>query len=207
MRRKGSDRRRPLPVIALTTPDPTVPADDTTALIQRWQNGDAAAFDQLLSLIYADLRAIARRQLRGERATTLQPTALVNDVLLRMIERGAAPITDGTHFFKVAARAMRHFLVDRARRASTEKHGGQLERLELLEVMELPMSADTDVQRLDAALVDLEAIEPALARIVELRYFVGLTVREVAGVLGVDESTVYRDWALARVWLREHLAT
>ncbi|HUD41918.1 MAG TPA: ECF-type sigma factor [Dokdonella sp.] len=182
-------------------------ADDTTALIQRWQNGDAAAFDQLLSLIYADLRAIARRQLRGERATTLQPTALVNDVLLRMIERGAAPISDGTHFFKVAARAMRHFLVDRARRASTEKHGGQLERLELLEVMELPMSADTDVQRLDAALVDLEAIEPALARIVELRYFVGLTVREVAGVLGVDESTVYRDWALARVWLRDHLAT
>lgn len=179
--------------------------NEITTLIRRWQAGDAAALDRLLAEVYADLRIMARRQLHGERASTLQPTALVHDVLLRLMERDAPPIGDSVHFFKMAARMMRNLLVDRARRARADKHGGQLDRLDILDIMQLPMSADTDIERLDASLADLEAIEPTLARIVELRYFVGLKVREVAGLLGIDESTVYRDWALARVWLREHM--
>jgi RNA polymerase sigma factor (TIGR02999 family) len=180
-------------------------ANEITTLIRRWQTGEAAALDRLLAEVYADLRTMARRQLHGERASTLQPTALVHDVLLRLMERDAPPISDSVHFFKMAARMMRNLLVDRARRARADKHGGELDRLDILDIMQLPMSADTDIERLDASLADLEAIEPTLARIVELRYFVGLKVREVAGLLGIDESTVYRDWALARVWLREHM--
>lgn len=178
---------------------------EITTLIRGWQSGDLLAFDQLLPRVYADLRVMARRQLQGERASTLQPTALVHDVLLRLMEHEAPFIADSSHFFRMAARIMRNLLVDRARRARANKHGGQLVRLDLLEAMALPIPADTDIEQLDAALEDLESIEPALAHIVELRYFVGLTVREVAQLLEIDESTVYRDWALARVWLREQM--
>jgi RNA polymerase sigma factor (TIGR02999 family) len=188
-----------------SSPAVDVAENEITTLIRRWQAGDSAALDRLLAEVYADLRTMARRQLHGERASTLQPTALVHDVLLRLMERDAPPISDSAHFFKMAARMMRNLLVDRARRARADKHGGELDRLDILDIMQLPMSADTDIERLDASLADLEAIEPTLARIVELRYFVGLKVREVAGLLGIDESTVYRDWALARVWLREHM--
>ena len=182
-------------------------ADDITQLIQRWQSGDAAALDRLLPQVYADLRAMAARRLSVETPMTWQPTALVHDVLLRLLATDTLHIQDRAHLFRVAARVMRNLLIDRARQARTERHGGDRERIDLLDAAQLPIPQDTDLERLDEALDDLESVEPRLARIVELRYFIGLTVQEVAGVLAVDERTVYREWALARVWLREQIET
>ncbi|MBO9663306.1 ECF-type sigma factor [Dokdonella sp.] len=183
----------------------SMPDDSITLLLHRWRSGDVEALDHLLPKVYADLRALARSQLRGNRGSTLQPTALVHDMLLRFMQGSKVSLNDSAHFFKAAARTMRNLLADRARRAQTDKHGGGYQRTDLLDVLQLPVPAETDLELLDAALTDLETIKPDLARIVELRYFVGLKVHEVAALLGVDESTVYRDWAFARAWLRERM--
>lgn len=181
-------------------------ATDAQTLIQRWRHGDAAALDSLLPLIYADLRAIAARELRGHRGhDTLQPTALVNDVFVRLLGQDGVAFENSAHLLNAAARIMRQILVDRARKAASEKHGGAWRRDEFTEALQLPIPEQTRLPDLDAALAALEQLDARMAQVVELRYFVGLSVPEVARVLGLDERTVYRDWAAARAWLRDRL--
>lgn len=187
--------------------DPTDATQQVTRLVQRWSEGDASALERLLPMVYADLRAIARRELHGHRGhDTLQPTALVNDVLLKLIDRERPQALLGrTHLFHTAARMMRQMLVDRARSAASDKHGGGLLRDDFTRALELPIPEDTRLPELDKALDALARLDERMARVVELRCFVGLSVAEVANVLELDERTVYRDWASARAWLRERL--
>lgn len=184
------------------------PATDPHPLIQRWRHGDPAALESLLPLIYADLRAIAARELRGHRGhDTLQPTALVNDVFVRLLGQESVAFENATHLFNAAAKIMRQILVDRARKAASEKHGGAWRRDDFTEALQLPIPQETYLPDLDAALVALEQLDARMAKVVELRYFVGLSVPEVARLLELDERTVYRDWAAARAWLRDRLET
>lgn len=184
-------------------------ASEVTHLVQRWSAGDKAALDALLPQVYADLRAIARRELRDNFGhQTLQPTALVNDVLLKLIareERGA--LNDRGHFFALAARMMRQLLIDRARRRQTDKHGGAWQREDdFARALDVPAPEAEALPELDEALKELAQIHPRLAQVVELRYFLGLTVEQVATLRKVDQRSIYRDWALARAWLHERLA-
>ena len=181
---------------------------EVTQLLADWRNGDSGALNRLIPRVYADLRAMASRRLAEHRGhDTLQPTALVHDMLLRLLGSDAREITDRRHFFNYAGRMMRQLLVDRARSAASEKHGGGLRREPLNDAIPLPLPDDLDLQQLDQALDALEALDPRMARMVELRWFVGLSVNEVARALEIDERTVYRDWSMAKAWLRERIAT
>ena len=182
--------------------------DDITQLVQRWSAGDTAALDALVPQVYADLRAIARRELHGHRGhQTLQPTALVNDVLLKLIDRDAPQaLHSRAHLYNTAARMMRQLLVDRARSAAADRHGGGWLRDDFTRALELPIPEQTRLPELDAALDELAKLEPRMAQVVELRYFIGLSVAEVAAMLELEERTVYRDWAAARAWLKDRLA-
>jgi RNA polymerase sigma factor (TIGR02999 family) len=181
-------------------------ADDATALVRRWSAGDAHALETLLPLVYADLRAMARRELHGHRGhDTLQPTALVNDVMLKLLGGESPRLESRAHLFNTAARIMRQLLVDRARRQATDKHGGRWRRDDFAAALDLPIPEDTRLPELDEALAELARIDPRMAQVVELRYFTGLGVAEVAALLEVDERTIYRDWAAARAWLRDRL--
>jgi len=180
---------------------------EVTELVQRWREGDGDALSSLLPLVYADLRRIAAQQLRSNVGhDTLQPTALVNDLFVRLLGAQRIDITDRKHFFTTAAKLMRQVLVDRARARSRDKRGGDWQRVDLVEASALPIDADTDLPALDDALRKLAQLDPRVAEVVELRCFGGLEVSEVAALLGLDERTVYRDWALARSWLRQQLA-
>lgn len=180
---------------------------EVTRLLRQWQSGDEASLDALLPHVYAELRRLAAHALRGQQGhDTLQPTALVNDVFVRLLGAARLNITNRKHLFTTAAKLMRQVLVDRARAQSREKRGGgQWQRADLVEAVGLPIKEDTSLPALDEALRALEALDPRMAQIVELRYFTGLEVSEVAQLLGVDERTVYRDWAMARAWLRERI--
>lgn len=183
-------------------------APDPHTLIQRWRHGDPGALESLLPLIYADLRAIAARELREHRGhDTLQPTALVNDVFVRLLGQESVAFDNPAHLFNTAARIMRQILVDRARKAASEKHGGAWRRDDFTEALQLPIPQETYLPDLDAALSALERLDARMSKVVELRYFAGLSVPEVARVLELDERTVYRDWAAARAWLRDRLET
>lgn len=190
------------------TDDPPTGADaEATVLLQRWGAGDAQALESLIPLVYADLRGIARRELHGHRGhDTLQPTALVNDVFLRLLgSETPQRLTSRVHLFNTAARIMRQLLVDRARRAASEKHGGAWKRDDFTRALDLPIPEQTLLPELDAALDELARLDERMAKVVELRYFTGLSVAEVARLMDVDERTVYRDWAAARAWLRDRL--
>ena len=180
---------------------------EATVLVQRWSAGDGKALEQLLPLVYADLRAMARRELHGHRGhETLQPTALVNDVFVRLLGSEQAQLQSRAHLFNAAARIMRQLLVDRARKAASEKHGGLWRRDDFTQALNLPIPDETHLPELDAALSELAKIDERMAKVVELRYFVGLSVAEVAQLLEVEERTIYRDWAAARAWLRDRLS-
>jgi RNA polymerase sigma factor (TIGR02999 family) len=182
-------------------------AGEVTALVQRWGAGDGDALAALLPLVYADLRRLAAQQLRANVGhDTLQPTALVNDVFVRLLGASRIDIGDRKHFFTTAAKLMRQVLVDRARAKARDKRGGDWQRVELVEAAALPIEADTDLPALDEALRRLAVLDPRVAEVVELRCFGGLEASEVAILLGLDERTVYRDWAMARAWLRQQLA-
>jgi RNA polymerase sigma factor (TIGR02999 family) len=180
---------------------------EVTGLLRRWQDGDAAALDTLLPLVYDELRRIAAHELRSNRGhETLQPTALINDVFVRLLGAVQLDIANRKHLYTTAAKLMRQVLIDRARAQLRDKRGGgQWQRAEFIEAMALPIEQGTDLPALDQALTALAALDARMAQIVELRYFVGLEVGEVAVLLGVDERTVYRDWAMARAWLRQQL--
>jgi RNA polymerase sigma factor (TIGR02999 family) len=177
-----------------------------TRLLHQWGDGDPQALDRLLPLVYADLRRMAGNLLHATPGhATLQTTALVHDVLLRLLGRAPAEFENSAHLLNASARMMRQTLVDRARKAMSEKRGGRWMRDDFTEALELPIPDGTDLAELDTALNDLESVHERMAKVVELRYFVGLEVTEVAATLGITERTARRDWVAAREWLRDRL--
>ena len=179
---------------------------DLTALLLDWSRGDRAALDQLLPLVYAELRRMAARQLRGERVGhTLQPTALVHEVYLRIVDQRQVDWQNRAHFFGVAAQVMRRILVDHARRRKAGKRGEGAPCVSIDDAQEIPASNAMPILSLDHALDRLQKIDPELARVVELRAFGGLTIEEAAYVLEVSPSTAKRDWRTAKAWLSREL--
>ena len=180
-----------------------------TGWLADWRHGDERARDRLFEVVQPHLREIASRFLRHERRDhTLEPNALVNELCVRLI--GAEPITyqDRTHFFAIAAQTMRRILIDHARARVAEKRGGAQQRVSLSAVDNWsPVAQNEDLLALDAALTKLAAIDPRAARVVELRFFGGLTEDEIAEVVGVSVITVKRDWKAARAWLVGRLTT
>lgn len=181
--------------------------DSLTDLLQRWKDGDSQAFDRLLPLVYADLRRIAAAQLRRhDNHATLQTTALVHDVLLRLLDRPPSSFENTTHLLNAVARMMRQQLINRARHAATDKRGGGWLRDDFAAALDLPIPDNTDLLDLDEALSELEAFDDRLWRVVELRYFIGLELAEIAAALDVSDRTIRRDWIVAQAWLRSRLA-
>lgn len=180
---------------------------DVTGLLRRWQEGDQDSLDALLPHVYAELRRIAVHELRSNHGhETLQPTALINDVFVRMLGAQSLDIGNRKHLFTTAAKIMRQVLIDRARAQNREKRGGgHWQRVDFIETMALPIEQNTDLPALDQALNALAELSPRMAQIVELRYFTGVEVSDVARLLELEERTVYRDWAMARAWLRQRL--
>ena len=176
---------------------------DVTALLGDWSRGSPAALNQLLPVIYAELRGVAARQLRKERAGhTLQPTALVHEVYVRLVDQRHVDWQSRAHFFGVAAQVMRRILVDHARRRGASKRGDGVRCVSIDDAKNVAASNGMPVLGLDRALDRLEQVDSALARIVELRAFGGLTIDEAAHVLSVSPSTAKRDWRTAKAWLR-----
>ena len=182
--------------------------EGVTLLLVKWGEGDRAALDQLVPLVQAELRQLARSYLRRERADhTLQPTALVNEAYLRLVDQRGLRWQNRAHFFGIAARLMRQILVDHARARDAEKRGGaDLERLSLTQAERVAGREDVDVLALNEALERLAEFDPQQARVVELKFFAGLTIEETGEVLNVSHATVERDWKLARAWLRRELS-
>jgi len=180
-------------------------ARTVTALLRDWRDGDPAAADELLPLIYAELHRLAARHLRGERpGHTLRPTDLVSEAYLRLSGGAQPEWNDRVHFFAIAARTMRQILVDHARRRRADKRGGG-ERPITLDEAVADAGRPGDLLALDEALVELARFDERKARVIELHYFGGLTQDEVAEVLGVHVNTVARDLRLAEAWIHRHL--
>jgi RNA polymerase sigma factor (TIGR02999 family) len=182
---------------------------DVTALLGDWSRGNRTALDQLLPLVYAELRRVAARQLRNERADhTLQPTALVHEAYMRLVDQRQVDWQNRAHFFGVSAQVMRRILVDHARRHGAGKRGDGVRCVSIDDAQDVAAaSQDIPVLALDHALDRLEKIDAELAKIVELRAFGGLTIEEAAHVLSVSPSTVKRDWRTAKAWLIRELAS
>ena len=181
-------------------------AKEITRLLEEVGRGERSALDELWPVVYDELRRLARSLLRGERADhTLQPTALVHEAWVRLI--GSEPVTweNRRQFFGVAASAMRRVLVDHARRRLADKRGGGAVKLSLSHADRVAAGTDPDVLALDDALNRLSQIDPDKSRLVELRFFAGLTVEETARVLGQSMRTVERDWTFAKTWLAREL--
>jgi len=183
-----------------------VPANsggEVTRLLQDWQHGRSGALDELLPIIYGDLRLIAVAYLRQERPNhTLQATALVNEAYLRLQKRYEIPFTSRTHFLAAAAKAMRNILVDHARRLAAGKRIGAADKVTLIDLPGQDVAREVDILSLDQALLRLAEVSERQAQVVELRFFAGLPEPEVAEVLGVSLPTVQRDWKVARMALR-----
>lgn len=177
-----------------------------TELLVRWQSGDVEALNLLIPHVFGDLRRLARHHLSRERGEhTLQSTALVNEVYLRLLGQGLT-VENRTHFFAVSSHLMRQILVDYARRHRAAKRGEGFERVTLSEAEELlPNAKNLDLLALDDALNELGRADPQLIKIVELRFFGGLSIEESAVALGISQSTVKREWATARAWLHREL--
>ena len=179
---------------------------EVTLLLRNWRQGDHSALDKLIPVVYDELRRIAHHYMARERAGhTLQTTALVNEAYLRLIDADGVEWKDRAHFFAVSANVMRRVLVEIARSRGSRKRGGDACQVELEEAVIPPKSRDTDLVALDDALNALAAIDPREARVVELRFFGGLSVEETAEALGVSEKTVMREWSLAKIWLLREL--
>jgi RNA polymerase sigma-70 factor, ECF subfamily len=184
----------------------TVPSD-VTRLLRAWSDGDQGALEQLMPLVYAELRRIARRYLRHEDSDhTLQTSALINEAYLRLVDAQAVRWQNRAHFFAVSAQAMRHILVDFARSRQNLKRGRGVRPISLDEAMIAEPERSADLCALDEALTRLAALNPRQSRVVELRYFGGLTEEEVGEVLRISPRTVRSDWRLARAWLFRELS-
>ncbi len=176
---------------------------EITQLLNAWRAGDGTALDRLMPLVYDELKRLAARHLRQERpGNTLQSTALVHEAYLRMVRGPAVDWENRAHFYGIAARLIRQILVDQARRHGRDKRGGGGLTLSLDEAMAAPgTSHDIDLERLEDALEALARVDEQQGRIVELRFFTGLTIEETAEVLAISPRTVKRDWTVARAWL------
>lgn len=181
-------------------------AHDITGLLMAWRAGDAGAVDRLFSLVYDELRAIAHRQLGGERpGHTLGTTSLVHEAYLKLVDQTRAQLTDRAHFFAVAARAMRRILVDYARRHRALKRGGAAAHISLSDAPLIAAQRADTLVALDEALSRLADVDERLPRVIECRFFGGLTEEETAEALGVTARTVRRDWVKAKGWLSRAL--
>ena len=182
------------------------PSSEVTELLVRWRSGDREALDALLPLVYDELRRIARHYLQGERSGhTLQSTALVNEAYVRMVAQDFPEWQNRANFFAVAAQLMRQILVDHARSQRASKRGGNLFKVALTEAEQQPVATDVDIVALDDALKNLAEMDLQQCRVVELKFFAGLSIEDTAEVLGVSPSTVKRDWVTARAWLYREL--
>jgi RNA polymerase sigma factor (TIGR02999 family) len=182
-------------------------SESVTLLLLEWSRGDHAALDRLVPLVQASLHDIARGHLRRERPDhSLEPSALVNELYLKLVDQRQVSWRDRAHFLGVAAQIMRNILVDHARRRQSEKRGGGLTRVTLSRALAASIEENTiDVLQLDEALTRLEAIFPQQSRLVELRYFAGMTIEQTAEAMQLSPATVKREWSMARAWLRRAL--
>jgi RNA polymerase sigma factor (TIGR02999 family) len=180
---------------------------DFTALLERWNSGNPEALKELLALVYPELRRLADDLLRRERADhTLQPTALVHEAYIRLTGLREMRLESRRHFYGAAAMAMRRILVDYARQRRAQKRGGvAMQRAPLEEALNAPVDLRLDFERLDEALEELAAVAPQKARVVELRYFTGLSIQDTAELLDIAPATVKRHWTFARAWLHRAL--
>ena len=175
---------------------------EVTRLLQEWSNGEGQALDRLVPQIHRELRKLAAGYLRKERRDhTLQPTALVNEAFLKLIDQRAVKWQNRAHFFGIAAQAMRRILVDHARAHLAGKRGDGARKVPLDEAILIGGPVDIDLLALDEALTRLAAIDPQQSRVVELRFFGGLTMEETAEVMHISQATVGRDWRMAKAWL------
>lgn len=185
---------------------PTLSSQQVTDLLRAWSDGDQTALEQLMPLVYTELHRLAKRYMRRERSgLTLQTTALINEAYLRLIERSHTRWENRAHFFAISAQLMRQILVDFARSRRTRKRGGEEFQVSLGEALAVPVKRDVDLVALDDALAALAAIDARKSRIVELRFFGGLSEEETAAVLKISPATVRRDWKVAKVWLLREL--
>ena len=182
------------------------PPDDLVQVVERASRGDEQAVSQLLPLVYEELRRLARGYVNRERAQTLQPTALVHEVYMRLLKDKKKDWRTRAHFVAIAALSMRQILIERARARAAEKRGGDRARVTLDEGLIATDSDTVDLLVVDAALTRLAEINPRQARLVELRFFGGLTVEESAEALRVSVATVKRDWAVAKAWLQREIS-
>ena len=179
---------------------------DVTQLLMMWNQGDPSARDELMPLVHDELRRLARAYLRRERPNhTLQPTALVHEAYLRLIDQSQVNWKNRSHFFGIAARLMRQILINHAEAHHAAKRGGSNERLTLGAIERLAGKEEVGFLALNEALQNLERIDPPQSQIVELRFFGGLTFEEIAEVMGISASAVKREWITARAWLRHEL--
>jgi|SRR5687768_41873 len=182
-------------------------SEGITELLVDWGKGDQAALEKLMPLVYDELRRLASNYLRRERAThTLQPTALVNEAYLKLVDQRNAKWQNRAHFFGISAQLMRRILVDHARQHQAQKRGGSnQQRLSITSAERVAKQPEVDLLALNEALDELTRMDPQQAQIVELKFFGGLSIDETAEVLGISHATVERDWKMARAWLRRQL--
>ena len=184
----------------------TLSQHEITGLLLDWGNGDKAALDRIIPLVYQELRRVAHRQMRRERAgDTLQTTALINEAYLRLIDYRQVRPRDRAHFLAIAAQAMRRILIERARSRHSAKRGSGGQKVSLDEVGDVSDERAADLVALDDALNNLAIIDPRKAQIVELKYFGGMTIPETAEILEVSTPTIERDWQMARIWLHREI--
>ncbi len=178
------------------------PSSQLTQLLEQWQQGDQEALETLMPIVYHELKRLAGSYLRRERPDhTLQSAALVNEAYLRLIEQRETRWQNRAHFYGIAAQAMRRILADHARSHKAAKRGAGMPELELNEAVVQAQSRSIDLMELEEALQKLEKLDPQQGKIVELRFFSGLSIEDTANVLGISPATVKRDWAAARAWL------
>ncbi len=185
----------------------STPRNDVTELLVAWSNGNQAARDQLMGVVYDELHRLARRYMRRESPDhTLQTSALLNEAFLRLVDQKNVHWQNRAHFFAIAAQMMRRILVDYARSRNYEKRGGGARALSLDEGLIVSDARNEEVVNVHEALERLTEFDPRKGQIVELRFFGGLSIEETAEVLGVSPGTVMRDWTLAKAWLRRELS-
>jgi RNA polymerase sigma factor (TIGR02999 family) len=181
--------------------------EEVTEMIRAWQQGDDVALKRIIPLVYQELRRAARARLRSEPpGHILQTTALVHEAYLRLADINHMTVHNRVHLLALAARLMRQVLVDHARRKRTQKRGGEVTMVSLNDVSLPTKTPGVDVLALDEALDELKSLDPRLSRIVELKFFAGLSISEAAQALGVSTATVERDWTVARAWLHQRLS-
>jgi RNA polymerase sigma factor (TIGR02999 family) len=188
-------------------PIPSPPLQEITQLLVDWSNGNQAALDQLMPLVYTELRQLAHRYMRRERlGHTMQTTALIHEAYLRLVDQTQVPWENQAHFFGIAARLMRQILIEHARSHTRAKCGGGADTLSLDEAALVSQARAAELLVLNDALERLAAVDPRKSRVVELRFFGGLSVEETARVLNIAPNTVLRDWRLAKAWLHREIS-